>query len=307
MTRLHPPIHLLRAFVATARQSTISGAARELHLTQGAVSKQVIELEQSLGLDLFLRLRGRLVLSPAGQAYLPDVARALQQLETATLNVMSQQGRGGVLNLSSTPTFAAKWLIPRLPAFQAAHPDVFLNFIPFANAPDFSQPQLDCAFRYGEGAWPNVVAHYIAGREFILIAPPKLAAALRIRKHADIGKHTLLQHPMEPMAWIRWCEAHRVVHPNPMGGPKLDQVTAIVRAVMAGLGIGLVPRCLVDDDIENGFVVAPFSEEVLATQAGYYLCYPETKAGLPTLTAFRQWMLRQAGPPAAASPRSRKR
>lgn len=292
MRRLHPPIHLLRAFVATAGQSSISGAARELHLTQGAVSKQVIELEQWLGLELFSRVRGRLLLSPAGQRYLPEVSQALKLLESATLNVMAQRGAGGVLNLSTTPSFGAKWLIPRLPAFQAAHPDVFLNFIPFTKGNDFALPELDCAFRYGEGNWPGMVSHYIAGREFIVIAAPRLPAASRLRRHEDVGKHALLQHPMEPMAWIRWCDQHGVQHPNPMGGPRLDQVTSIVRAVMAGLGIGLVPRCLVEDDIANGFVVAPFAEE-LVLETGYWLCYPETKSELPPLVRFRDWVATQ--------------
>jgi len=293
MKRLHPPMHLLRAFVATARQSTISGAARELHLTQGAVSKQVLELEALLGLALFERVRGRLVLSPSGQRYLPEVAQALQQLEAATLNVMAQRGRGGVLNLSTTPTFGAKWLIPRLPAFQAAHPEVFLNFIPFTRGNEPAPPQLDCAFRYGEGTWPGMAAHYIAGREFVLIAPPGLPASQRLRRPGDVRKHALLQHPMEATAWLRWCERHGVAHPDPMGGPKLDQVTSIVRAVMAGLGVGLVPRCLVEDDIANGLVAMPFGEE-LVMSTGYWLCYPEAKAHVPQLAVFRQWVAGQA-------------
>lgn len=94
------------------------------------------------------------------------------------------------------------------------------------------------------------------------------------------------------MAWIRWCDQHGVQHPNPMGGPRLDQVTSIVRAVMAGLGIGLVPRCLVEDDIANGFVVAPFAEE-LVLETGYWLCYPETKSELPPLVRFRDWVATQ--------------
>jgi LysR family transcriptional regulator, glycine cleavage system transcriptional activator len=282
-------VHLLRAFVATARQSSITGAARELHLTQGAVSKQVMELEEMLGTALFLRVRGRLSLSPAGSSYLGEVAQALQQLESATLKVMTQRGAGGVLNLSSTPSFGAKWLIPRLPAFQAAHPEVHLNFVPFTKGNDFSLPELDCAFRYGEGNWPGLRSHYVAGREVILIAPPKLPASQRVRKREDICRHALLQHPMEPTAWPRWCERHGVHHPNPMGGPRLDQVTTIVRAVMAGLGLGLVPRCLVEDEIAAGLVTAPFAQEVFS-ETGFWLCYPEAKAQLPPLGSFRAWV-----------------
>jgi LysR family transcriptional regulator, glycine cleavage system transcriptional activator len=293
LKRVTPPLHLLTAFVSTARQSTISGAARELHLTQGAVSKKIKELESLLGVALFDRAHGRLGLSPAGQSYLKKLAPALEDLEAATLGVMSLRGRGGVLNLMTTPTFGAKWLIPRLPAFQSQHPDVFLNFMPYVRASGPDSADLDCAFRYGEGNWPGEVSHFIQGRAFVVIASPDLAADLRLRKKSDVRKHVLLQHPMEPTAWLRWCEVNRVDHTNPLGGPKLDQINSIVRAVMAGLGIGLVPLCLVEDDIQNGMVVSPFAD-VLALEAGYFLTYPEGKRDMPALAAFRDWALSQA-------------
>jgi LysR family glycine cleavage system transcriptional activator len=290
--RVTPPLHLLSAFLATARQSTISAAARELHLTQGAVSKKIKELESLLGVALFERVHGRLTLSVAGTSYLRKVAPALQELETATLGVMSLRGRGGVLNLTTTPTFGAKWLIPRLPTFQARHPEVFLNFLSFMRNADAQAGELDCAFRYGEGLWPGEISHFIAGRSFVVIAAPRLPAALRLRKKEDVRKHVLLQHQMEPTAWLRWCEARGVSHPNALGGPKLDQVSSIVRAVIAGLGLGLVPRCLVDDEIENGLVVAPFSDD-LELETGYYLTYPQSRQHMPALVAFKDWVLSQ--------------
>lgn len=289
LKRLTPPLHLLSAFVSTSRQSTISGAARELHLTQGAVSKKIKELESLLGVSLFDRAHGRLGLSPAGASYLKRLAPVLDELEAATLGVMSLRGRGGVLNLMTTPTFGAKWLIPRLPAFQSQHPDIFLNFIPYLSRHGPDPVDLDCAFRYGEGTWPGEVSHFIQGRAFVVIASPELP---RLRKKDDVRKHVLLQHPMEPTAWLRWCEANGVEHPNPLGGPKLDQVNSIVRAVMAGLGLGLVPKCLVEDDIENGIVVSPFAD-ALELDAGYFLTYPESKRQMPALTAFRDWALSQ--------------
>jgi len=293
LKRLHPPTHLLRAFVAAARQSSISRAAEELHLTQSAVSKQVLELEGLLGTDLFLRVRGRLLLSPAGSHYLPGVAQALSLLESSTLDLLAHQGRGGVLQVSTLPTFGAKWLIPRLPLFQQAHPEVSLNFIPFTKGYDFALPELDCAVRWGEGAWPGAFSHYLTGREVVLIAAPALRAGLRLRQPSDVRKHVLLHHVTDPVAWARWCEGHGVAHPNPMAGPKLDQMDSIIRAVMAGMGIALVPRCLVQDDLDREFVAAPFAQD-FTVPAGYYLCYPEAKAQVPALAAFRDWILAQA-------------
>lgn len=290
-----PPLHLLQAFAATARQSSISAAARELHLTQGAVSKKILELEGLLGVDLFDRIKGRLALSPAGLRYLPEVDAVLRQLEQATLNVMTLRGRGGVLNLMTTPTFGAKWLIPRLPRFMARHPEVFLNFLPYsreaAQAAGF-----DGALLFGEGNWPGLGAHYIAGREYTVIAPPHLPTAERIRRPRDIARHALLRHPATPEAWAQWCAQHKVDHPAVRGGPQLDQVTSIVRAVMVGMGLGLLPRCVVQDDIDAGLVSAPFARD-MEGNAGYYFAYPDNKRLLPPLATFRDWLLQEASSP----------
>lgn len=296
--RLHPPTQLLRAFVAAARQSSISRAADELHLTQSAVSKQVLELESLLGTPLFERVRGRLLLSPAGQRYLPRVTQALSLLESATLDLLAHQGRGGALQVSTLPTFGAKWLIPRLPQFQQAHPDISVNFVPFTKGYDFSLPELDCAIRWGEGNWPGAIAHYLTGHKVVVITPP----ALRFRQRADIRRQVLLHHVTDPVAWARWCEAYGVAHPNALAGPKFDQMDSIIRAVMAGLGIALVPRCLVQDDLDRGFVAAPFADD-FRVNTGYYLCYPEAKAQVPPLAAFRQWLLAlaEAEPPVRRS------
>lgn len=291
-----PPLHLLQAFAATARQASISAAARELHLTQGAVSKKILELEGLLGVDLFDRIKGRLALSPAGLRYLPEVEAALGQLEQSTLNVMTLRGRGGVLNLMTTPTFGAKWLIPRLPRFMARHPEVFLNFLPYSR--EAAQTAgFDCALLFGEGTWPGMSAHYIAGREYTVVAPPHLPAAERLRRPRDIARHVLLRHPATPDAWAQWCVQHRVEHPAVRGGPQLDQVTSIVRAVMVGMGLGLLPRCVVQDDIDAGLVSAPFAQDMLG-QAGYHFAYPDNKRQLPPLATFRDWLLQEAcGPP----------
>lgn len=293
MRRLHPPIHLLRAFVATARHGSVSRAAQELHLTQSAVSKQVLELEDLLGVRLFQRVRGRLVPAPAGERYRPAVAQALELLQNATLELMAQGGPGYTLNLSTLPTFGAKWLIPRLPRFQQAHPQIILNFVPFTQGYDFAMAELDCAIRWGQGVWPGAVSHYLAGRDIVVIAPAKLPTGQPLRRPQDAARHTLLQHAANPTAWARWCEEEGVDHPSPLGGPRIEQVTSMVRAVMAGLGIALVPRCLVQEELENGLVSAPLQKSWIADEA-YHLCYPEAKADLPAVIAFRDWVVNES-------------
>lgn len=289
MRRLHPPTHLLQAFATTARFGSISRAAEVLHLTQSAVSKQIQELERWTGVPLFERVRKRLSLTPAGRRYEEALRPVLAQLEAATLELMTSGDGGGALHLSTLPTFGAKWLIPRLPAFQRAYPQVELHFVPYVQGYDFQRPDLDCSILFGEGRWPGAVADYITGREVILIAPP---GKPRLRRAQDVANFTRLQHSSVPQAWSRWCEAHGVSGINPFAGPQLDQFHSLIRAVAAGMGVGLVPRCLVLDDIASGVVSAPLDDGYL-DDLGYWLCYPEAKAQLAPLVSFRRWLLEQ--------------
>lgn len=296
MQRLQPPLHLLRAFTATARLGNISTAAVSLHLTQSAVSKQLQELERWLGVPLFARVRRRLQLTPAGQRYESAVRNMICQLEAATLELMSSRGGAGVLHLSSLPTVFSKWLIPRLPQFQAAQPKIQLRFMPYTQGYDFSHSELDCALRYGDGEWPGACADYIVGRELVLIAPLERKGQPRIHKPNDIGQFALLQHVSLPHAWADWCAAHGVTSVNPHAGPQLDQYHSLIRAVEAGMGVALVPACLLADDIAAEHVSLPLTGSY-RTAAGYYLCYPKAKATFEPLVVFKEWLLAQAAVP----------
>ena len=248
-------------------------------------------------MPLFERVRKRLKLTSAGARYLGAVEPLLVQIEAATLDLMSGPPDEGVLHLSVLPTFAAKWLIPRLPAFQAAHPRALLQFVPYLQGYDFTRPDLDCAIRYGEGPWPGTIAELVTGREMTLISAPQRAGGAPLSHPADVANHRLLQHANVPRAWSQWCELHHVAGVNPHSGIQLDQYGAIVRAVSAGLGIGLVPTCLVEDELAGGEVVAPLLDGAgrFEADAGYVLCYPEHKASLPALVAFRKWLSAAGG------------
>jgi DNA-binding transcriptional LysR family regulator len=297
MRRLHPPTQLLQAFATTARFGSISRAAEALHLTQSAVSKQVQELERWTGVALFERVRKRLTLTPAGQRYEAAVRPLLAQLEAATLELITSGDGGGALHVSTLPTFGAKWLIPRLPAFQREHPHITLHFVPYVQGYDFHRTDLDCSILFGGGHWPGTVADYLVGREVILIAPPAPRGKPVLRRAADVARFTRLQHATVPQAWAHWCEAHGVREVNPFAGPQLDQFHSLIRAVAAGMGLALVPRCLVQDDIATGIVSAPLDDGYV-DDLGYWLCYPESRIHLPPLAAFRDWLLREtaAGP-----------
>jgi LysR family transcriptional regulator, glycine cleavage system transcriptional activator len=296
MQAIHPPIHLLKAFVSVAGRLNVSRAALDLHLTQSTVSKQILELERMLGIDLFQRVNNRLQLSAAGHTFLDPIQQVLQQLETATLNVMAQGHAGGVLRISCLPTLAGKWLIPRLPDFAAQHPLISLEFMPHRIGYDFAVPELDCAIRYGDGHWPGAQSIYLTGQHNTLIAAKPLPKGIKLRRPSDVTALTLLQHIGAPQAWQRWCDHYGVTHPNPTAGPKFDQVGPMVSAVVAGWGVALVPTCLVVDDIHNGLVSAAVGCD-FTSSSGYHFCYPPSKADLPTVKAFRQWLQTQAAQP----------
>jgi LysR family glycine cleavage system transcriptional activator len=292
MRRLHPPVHLLQAFATTARFGSISRAAEALHLTQSAVSKQVQELERWTGVPLFERVRKRLSPTPAGLRYEGAVRPLLAQLEAATLDLITSGDGGGALHVSTLPTFGAKWLIPRLPAFQRLNPQVALHFVPYVQGYDFHRADLDCSILFGDGHWPGAAADYLTGREVMLIAPPAPRSRPLLRRPADIGKFALLQHTSVPQAWSHWCEAHGVTGVNPLAGPPLDQFHSLIRAVAAGMGLALVPECLVREDVASGVVSAPLQDGYV-DDLGYWLCYPESRAQLAPLAGFRDWLLEQ--------------
>jgi DNA-binding transcriptional LysR family regulator len=250
---------------------------------------------------LFERVRQRLVLTPAGKRYEAAIKPLMAQIESATLELIASGQGGGALRLSTLPTFGAKWLIPRLPRFSALHPRIDLQFVPYLQGYDLKASDLDCSILYGNGYWPGAVAQYLVGREMVLIAPVAARTSERISRHADIRRMTLLHHVSVPNSWALWCEARGLKSVNGYRGPHLDQYQSLIRAVQAGMGLALVPLCLVLDDIAAGFVKTPFTE-TLTHEMGYWLCCPENKASLPTLDAFREWLRSETDPLEVISP-----
>jgi DNA-binding transcriptional LysR family regulator len=295
LRRLNPPLHLLRAFSTVRRFGGVSRAAEALQLSQSAVSKQVRELEDWVAVPLFERTRNRLVLTPAGERYEDAVSALLAQLEAATLELVTSDDGVGSLRLSSLPTFAAKWLIPQLPQFQRQHPHVVLDFVPHVQGYDFERPDLDCSILFGDGHWPAAKAHYLTGNDVALIAPRTRVAEWAITTPADVPRYTLLRHVTVPQAWLRWSEVHGVASTGLAGGPQFDQFQTLIRAVVAGMGLALVPRCLVQDEIAAGLVREPLADGGYQSELGYWFCYPEARSRLKPLICFRDWLLANTG------------
>jgi LysR family transcriptional regulator, glycine cleavage system transcriptional activator len=280
----------LRAFEAAARHLSFSDAASELCLTQGAVSRQIHSLEERLRLKLFRRVRNRLTLTEAGLTYLPEVRACLSRLEAATLDVLANKGTGGMLNLAILPTFGAKWLIPRMASFWQAHPNVIVNFTTRPVAFDFAKERLDAAIHFGDVSWPRVRCHRLMGEEVVPVCAPTLLSAPGLARLEDLERHTLLQHSTRPNAWVEWLGAAGRPDINGLRGPRFEHFSMVIQAAIAGIGVGVLPRFLVEDELKTGRLRVPFDVAVRSHHA-YYLVHPEEKADLPALRAFRDWLL----------------
>lgn len=306
--KLTPSMSLLLAFEASARHESFTRAAEELALTQSAVSRQVQTLEAMLGVALFVREGKRIMATDAGRAYMTDIAAALTQIRNATLRALSSEAFGKQLRVATLPTFGAKRLLPRLHELYRAHPDLQIDLHSRIEEIDFASQPLDAAITVGDGRWPNVIAHRLHAEELVLVTSPgmlKLASparnkAKRTKVPSERGVSpsvsmleglTLLRVRSFPDAWREWCAHFGLPHHALHLGPSFELTSQLIQAVIAGIGVGLVPRMLVEDELASGLLCSLF--EPVPSSRSYYFTYPERVRNHPALVAFREWLLRE--------------
>lgn len=301
-----PSLIALRCFDASARLLSFTKAAEEIHLTQGAVSHQILKLEAHLGVALFLRRNAGVHLTAAGKAYWAEISAALRQIERATQNMVTHKGEGGALNLCVASSFATHWLIPRLSGFVAAHPEVTLNLSTRIGPVDFSSQPHDAAIEFCEGA--------TASQHAVLVLPlalqPYAAPSLRRNLQATQGTrrspgvstatlqqllqgYPLIRHTTVPQAWTGWLAQaglqHGVAAPSLNNGPQYDLLSMALNGAIAGLGIALLPEYLAASAVSTGQLEKLSGKSWRADKA-YYLRYPEWKSGLVALQRFQAWL-----------------
>src|ERR1700730_6045278 len=259
MLRRLPPLNALKAFEAAARSESLTRAAEELGVTQGAVSQQVKALEATLGIKLFVRERQRLVITEAGREYLAVVRDALDRIAVGTERLVQRQ-TSGVLTVSTSPDFAAKWLVHRLGRFAEAHPDIDLRVSATLHHVDFAREDVDLAVRHGDGSWPGLdVARLSTEQLFAVCSPKLLEGRQRISKPSDVLKFPLL-HLDDRKDWTKWLEAAGVVDAELSHGPVLNRASMVIDAAVDGQGIALARTTLAAWDLINGRLVRPFPE-----------------------------------------------
>jgi len=290
-----PSLTALRTLEAAARHLSFTKAAIELHLTPSAVSRQVRDLEAELGVTFFERVRQRLVLTEVGRAYVAEVVGSLERLQSATLELLAHRGQGGVLRLATQPAIGMKWLIPRLGRFTTKHPEILLHLATRSRTPfDFGSEPLDAAIHYGQADWPGVVMDRLGdGQEIVVCSPAYLRTMKRLKEPEDLARAVLLQHARRPEAWRRWFEAAGAPAVDARSGPRYEHYYMIGQAALAGSGMALLPRLLVQDDLAAGRLVQPFGVRYLADDA-YYLVYPESRRFDARVALFRDWATAEA-------------
>jgi len=290
MKRTLPPLNGLRAFEAAARHMSFTDAAEELSVTQAAISHQVRGLEQRLGLKLFVRRNRSLLLSEAGQAYLPAVRAAFDQLNEATEKLL-QKDRGGHLTVTTTASFAMKWLVPRLGGFQRANPEIDVRVSTGTALVDFSREDVDIGIRYGRGAWPNLTAEWLVAEDVMPVcAPSLLKGPNALKKPSDLKRFTLLHTGNFPDDWQVWLTAAGVKDVDASRGVSFDFALAAYQAAMDGLGVALGRNPLVEPDLKAGRLVVPF-EFKRSSEFAYYLVYPPEAIRRRKIKAFRDWVV----------------
>ena len=292
MARALPPLNALRAFEAAARHLSFTKAAAELNVTQGAVSHQVKALEDRLGLKLFHRRHQGLVLSEAGQTCQPFVREAFDRL-AAGFESLRARDNAGMLTVSVSPNFAAKWLVGRLGRFTTEHPDIDLRISAAMHHVDFASEDVDVAVRHGEGNWPGLHVTRLAAEVLFPVCGPRLLAGPNpLRRPQDLLHHTLL-HLDTREDWVKWLDAAGVHGMDLSRGAVFDQVSLAMDAAIGGQGVALSRSALAAADLLAGRLVRPFGPDLRVAYAYYIVC-PKPTAERPKISTFRDWLLAEA-------------
>lgn len=281
-----PPLAALRPFEAAARLESFSKAADELHLTHGAVSHQVRSLEEHLGTPLFHRHGKRVTLTPAGRSFAERVRAALAEIAAAA-EVARDTRRDNSLTVSVLPSFASRWLMPRLFRFMEAHPDIQVNVFANSAMANFTSDGVDVGIRFGPGPWPPLTCERLIGDEVFPVASPKFNRGRLPKKAKDLLGVRIIREDRD--YWKEWFEAAGVEIEGPLGGPSFSDASFSLYAALRGEGVALTRRSLVGDDIEQGRLVQLFPLTVKTTES-YWLVYPKELTESNKVKVFSAWM-----------------
>ena len=286
--RFLPSLSLLAAFEAAARTGSVTVAARELDLTQSAVSRQIKALEDQLGVALFVRERQTIRLTMAGDAYAREIREALRRISSASLSLRANPD-GGTLTLAVLPAFGSRWLMPRLPQFLEKHRGFSVNLVTRLSPFDFKLDSIDAAIHFGDANWPGAELTPLMHEHVFPACSPDFSRRHRLETPADFLQAPLLHLTSRPDAWERWLTGHGVPEPT-VHGMLFDQFSAAAQAAVAGLGVALLPRFLFKGELLRGELTEAFPGGETESAGRYFLACPTERLAYPPLAAFRAWI-----------------
>ncbi|WP_341795939.1 MULTISPECIES: LysR substrate-binding domain-containing protein [unclassified Pseudomonas] len=289
---LNPSMSSLLAFEASARHGSFTRAAEELSLSQSAVSRQVQSLEELLGVELFDRVGRHITLTDVGRTYSLEVNGALARIRDATVQAIAYRSGGGSLHLAVLPAFGSKWLLPRLSDFYARYPEILIHIHSRVGTVEFTGTSLDAAICVGDGLWHGLNAHKLVDEDLVPVVGGDQEIAERYKSIEDLRKALLLRVAARPNLWLEWFKCQGAKTDRLRLGPHFELTTHLIQAVSSGIGVGLVPRFLVRDELANGTLRIPF-ESNSPTGTAYYLVIPPHKAAYRPMAVFRDWLIEQ--------------
>jgi LysR family glycine cleavage system transcriptional activator len=289
MARRLPPLNSLKCFEAAGRLLSFTAAANELNVTQAAISHQIKVIEEYLGMALFNRYPRRLSLTEQGKTLLPEVTEAFDRVSQAVAAINREQF-SNALSVRLAPSFAAKWLSPRLKYFWLQYPEIDLRLFHAHGAVDFEREEIDIAVTYGKGDWPGVVVEKLLSLDFFPVCAPSFLH--NDKPLNDIGnlRYYALLHDANYECWRDWLKLAGIDDIDADRGTVIDDTNVLIQAAIDGQGVALGSTTFVEDLLESGRLVKPFDIN-LVNEFAYYVVYPESHIKNPAVRAFKDWLL----------------
>lgn len=289
MARRLPPLNSLKGFEAAGRLLSFTRAAHELNVTQAAVSHQIKLIEGYLDVTLFVRTPRKLVLTEQGRALLPDIIEAFDKLSNA-IGAVRQEPSSKMISVRLAPSFAAKWLSPRLKYFWLQHPEIDLCLYHANPAVEFDREEIDIAVTYGKGDWPGVVADPILSLDFYPVCTPAFMTNDRPLSNIDNLRYYSLLHDANYECWSDWLKLAKIEGINANKGTIIDDTNVLIQAAVDGQGVALGSTTFVQDLLDSGKLVKPF-DITLVNEFAYYVVCPEAHLKNSSVQAFKNWLL----------------
>ncbi len=291
-----PSTTALRYFIESAKQLSFTRASEELYVTQAAISKQVKQLEELLGVELFIREKQRIHLSEAGKIYYKDAIRILKELEKLTVKIRTYNNEVDEIHIGILPTFSSRFLIPLLPNLYTKHPEIRIKLTTELGKIDFSQQPYDIVISVNEVVQDDVTAFNIMDETLIPVASPKLVTTNERLTLNQLEKMPLLTFLARPNLWNDWFASVNRAAPAPKSGLVFENFQMLIHAAIAGLGVALIPEFMITNDIKEGRLKQVHSRS-MHSKPQYFMAIPNEKMQDEKIIKFREWLIQEVRHP----------